>query len=246
MLCLSALGETINIMTLGGLALAVGILVDDATVEIENINRNLAMGKETVQAILDGAQQIAVPAFVSTLCICIVFIPMFFLSGVAKFLFVPLAEAVIFAMLASYMWSRTIVPTMAMYLLSAADEAVPESRNRDFSRRYQQKFEHAFERFARKLPQRAARALATPILFASCFLAFCVLSTLLIFVLGRDFFPKVDAGQIRLHFRARTGLRIEETARLADQVDGVIRQTIPKANWKRCSIISGCLTAESI
>src|SRR6202790_1114626 len=121
-LCLSALGETINIMTLGGLALAVGILVDDATVEIENINRNLAMGKETVQAILDGAQQIAVPAFVSTLCICIVFIPMFFLSGVAKFLFVPLAEAVIFAMLASYMWSRTTVPTLAMYLLSSEDE----------------------------------------------------------------------------------------------------------------------------
>ena len=116
-LMLSALGETINIMTLGGLALAVGILVDDATVEIENINRNLAMGKETVQAILDGAQQIAVPAFVSTLCICIVFLPMFFLSGVAKFLFVPLAEAVSFAMLASYGWSRTIVPTMAMYLL---------------------------------------------------------------------------------------------------------------------------------
>ncbi|HEX8872520.1 MAG TPA: efflux RND transporter permease subunit, partial [Candidatus Acidoferrum sp.] len=122
LLCLSALGETINIMTLGGLALAVGILVDDATVEIENINRNLALGKETVQAILDGAQQIAVPAFVSTLCIAIVFVPMFFLSGVAKYLFVPLAEAVIFAMLASYMWSRTIVPTLAMYLLSADDE----------------------------------------------------------------------------------------------------------------------------
>src|SRR5947207_15176779 len=119
---LGAMGQTIHIMTLGGLALAVGILVDDATVEIENINRNLAMGKETVQAILDGAQQIAVPAFVSTLCICIVFIPMFFLSGVAKFLFVPLAEAVSFAMLASYMWSRTIVPTLAMHLLSSEDE----------------------------------------------------------------------------------------------------------------------------
>jgi len=126
-LCLSALGQTINIMTLGGLALAVGILVDDATVEIENINRNLAMGKETVQAILDGAQQIAVPAFVSTLCICIVFIPMFFLSGVAKFLFIPLAEAVSFAMLASYMWSRTIVPTLAMYLLSSEDEYHPRN-----------------------------------------------------------------------------------------------------------------------
>ena len=228
-LCLSALGETINIMTLGGLALAVGILVDDATVEIENINRNLAMGKETVQAILDGAQQIAVPAFVSTLCICIVFIPMFFLSGVAKFLFVPLAEAVIFAMLASYMWSRTIVPTMAMYLLSAADEQVPDADKQGFLRRYQQKFEHAFERFRERYRNALRSALATPIQFASCFLAFCVLSTLLIFVLGRDFFPSVDAGQIRLHFRARTGLRIEETARLADQVDGVIRQTIPKA-----------------
>src|ERR1700733_12659673 len=142
---LSFLGETINIMTLGGLALAVGMLVDDATVEIENINRNLAMGKETVQAILDGAQQIATPAFVSTLCICIVFLPMFFLSGVAKFLFVPLAEAVSFAMLASYMWSRTIVPTMAMYLLSAADEHVPDEDKQGFLRRYQQKFEHAFE-----------------------------------------------------------------------------------------------------
>jgi len=226
-LCLSALGETINIMTLGGLALAVGILVDDATVEIENINRNLAMGKETVQAILDGAQQIAVPAFVSTLCICIVFIPMFFLSGVAKFLFVPLAEAVIFAMLASYMWSRTIVPTMAMYLLSAADEVVPEGPQ-GFLRRYQQKFEHGFERFRESYRNALRSALGTPVLFASCFLAFCVLSTLLVFVLGRDFFPSVDAGQIRLHFRARTGLRIEETARLADQVDGVIRETIPQ------------------
>jgi len=149
LLCLSALGETINIMTLGGLALAVGILVDDATVEIENINRNLAMGKETVQAILDGAQQIAVPAFVSTLCICIVFLPMFFLSGVAKYLFVPLAEAVIFAMLASYMWSRTIVPTMAMYLLSAEDEYQADlhaGEKMGFFRRYQQAFEHSFER----------------------------------------------------------------------------------------------------
>ena len=226
-LCLSALGETINIMTLGGLALAVGILVDDATVEIENINRNLAMGKETVQAILDGAQQIAVPAFVSTLCICIVFIPMFFLSGVAKFLFVPLAEAVIFAMLASYMWSRTIVPTMAMYLLSAEDEVVPEESKQGFLRRYQQKFEHAFERMRERYRDALRSALATPVLFSACFLAFCVLSTVLVFVLGRDFFPQVDAGQIRLHFRARTGLRIEETARLADQVDGVIRQTIP-------------------
>ncbi len=230
-LCLSALGETINIMTLGGMALAVGILVDDATVEIENINRNLAMGKETVQAILDGAQQIAVPAFVSTLCICIVFIPMFFLSGVAKFLFVPLAEAVIFAMLASYMWSRTIVPTLAMYLLSAEDEYNPEhhkGEKQGFFRRVQQIFEHAFERFREGYRRALNVALASSMAFTASFLVFCVLSAGLVFVLGRDFFPKVDAGQIRLHFRARTGLRIEETARLSDQIDAVIRETIPK------------------
>ena len=229
-LMLSALGETINIMTLGGLALAVGILVDDATVEIENINRNLAMGKETVQAILDGAQQIAVPAFVSTLCICIVFIPMFFLSGVAKFLFVPLAEAVIFAMLASYFWSRTIVPTMAMYLLSSEDEYIAEEHvgeKQGFFRRYQQAFERNFEKFREGYRRGLASALDSSILFGACFLVFCVLSVGLVGVLGRDFFPKVDAGQIRLHFRARTGLRIEETARLADQVDAVIRETIP-------------------
>ena len=230
-LCLSALGQTINIMTLGGLALAVGILVDDATVEIENINRNLAMGKETVQAILDGAQQIAVPALVSTLCICIVFIPMFFLSGVAKFLFVPLAEAVSFAMLASYMWSRTIVPTLAMYLLSTedeyrADEHVGEKMG--FFRRYQQGFERSFEKFRSGYQRALSIALQSPKLFAVCFLAFCVFSVLIAGFLGRDFFPKVDAGQIRLHMRARTGLRIEETARLADQVNGVIRETIPK------------------
>jgi CzcA family heavy metal efflux pump len=230
-LMLSALGETINIMTLGGLALAVGILVDDATVEIENINRNLAMGKETVQAILDGAQQIAVPAFVSTLCICIVFLPMFFLSGVAKFLFVPLAEAVSFAMLASYGWSRTIVPTMAMYLLSSEDEYKPEEHvgeKQGFFRRYQQKFEHGFERFREGYRRGLDSALERPKLFGACFLAFCVLSVGLVGLLGRDFFPKVDAGQIRLHFRARTGLRIEETARLADQVDAAIRETIPQ------------------
>ena len=230
-LCLSALGETINIMTLGGLALAGGILVDDATVEIENINRNLAMGKETVQAILDGAQQIAVPAFVSTLCICIVFIPMFFLSGVAKYLFVPLAEAVIFAMLASYMWSRTIVPTMAMYLLSSEDEyqaSLHAGEKIGFFRRYQQSFERAFERFRAAYRRVLTSTLQHAWLFATCFLVFCVLSAGIIFVLGRDFFPNVDAGQIRLHLRARTGLRIEETARLADQVNQVIRQTIPK------------------
>jgi multidrug efflux pump subunit AcrB len=230
-LLLSALGETINIMTLGGLALAVGILVDDATVEIENINRNLAMGKETVQAILDGAQQIAVPAFVSTLCICIVFIPMFFLSGVAKFLFVPLAEAVIFAMLASYMWSRTIVPTLAMYLLSAEDEYHAEEHvgeHQGFFRRIQQRFEHAFESFREGYREALDAALHSPLVFSGLFLGFCLLSGALVFVLGRDFFPKVDAGQIRLHMRARTGLRIEETARLADQINQTIREVIPQ------------------
>src|SRR2546428_215525 len=182
-LLLSALGETINIMTLGGLALAVGILVDDATVEIENINRNLAMGKETVQAILDGAQQIAVPAFVSTLCICIVFIPMFFLSGVAKFLFVPLAEAVSFAMLASYMWSRTIVPTLAMYLLSAEDEYHEEEHRGEkmgFFRRYQQGFERNFEKFREGYRGALRIALPSPKLFAACFLGISVYSPRLI------------------------------------------------------------------
>ena len=171
------------------------------------------------------------PAFVSTLCICIVFIPMFFLSGVAKFLFVPLAEAVSFAMLASYMWSRTIVPTLAMYLLSSEDEYHAEEHAGEkmgFFRRYQQGFERSFEKFREGYRRALGVALHSPKLFAACFLAFCVLSVLLVGVLGRDFFPKVDAGQIRLHMRARTGLRIEETARLADQVNGVIRETIPK------------------
>src|SRR5262245_45264674 len=219
-LCLSVLGQTINIMTLGGLALAVGILVDDATVEIENINRNLAMGKDTVQAILDGAQQIAVPAFVSTLCICIVFLPMFFLSGVAKYLFVPLAEAVIFAMLASYMWSRTIVPTMAMYLLSAEDEYHADlhvGEKMGVFRRYQQAFEHGFERLRGGYRRALHTALDHPWQFGACFLTFCAASVCISFFLGRDFFPSVDAGQIRLHMRARTGLRVEETTKLADQ-----------------------------
>jgi CzcA family heavy metal efflux pump len=230
-LCLSALGQTINIMTLGGLALAVGILVDDATVEIENINRNLAMGKETVQAILDGAQQIAVPAFVSTLCICIVFIPMFLLSGVAKFLFVPLAEAVSFAMLASYMWSRTIVPTLAMYLLSSEDEYRAEEHigeKMGLLRRYQQGFEKKFEAFREGYRSALHTVLHFPRIFTVSFLGFCLISVSIGLVLGRDFFPKVDAGQIRLHMRARTGLRIEETAKLADQVNTVIRRTVPK------------------
>jgi multidrug efflux pump subunit AcrB len=230
-LVLSALGQTINIMTLGGLALAVGILVDDATVEIENINRNLAMGKETIQAILDGAQQIAVPAFVSTLCICIVFIPMFFLSGVARYLFVPLAEAVTFAMLASYMWSRTIVPTLAMYLLSREDEFHADEHATEklgLLRRFQQAFERGFERF-----RNAYRTLLTTLVrrravFIPAFLLTCLAAFLLVPWLGQDFFPNTDSGQFILHLRAKSGTRIEETAKLCDLVEGTLRREIPE------------------
>jgi CzcA family heavy metal efflux pump len=223
---LSALGETINIMTLGGLALAVGILVDDATVEIENIERNLAMGKEMKQAILDGAQQIAVPALVSTLCICIVFVPMFFLTGVAKFLFVPLAEAVSFAMLASYLLSRTLIPTMVMFIMRGHEHRATESKNPFV--RFQRKFERGFEKFRGAYQQLLETTLEHRQLFSICFVVFCVLSLGLVFFLGQDFFPQVDAGLIRLHFRARPGLRVEETARLCDEVEQVLRSEIPK------------------
>ncbi|MFY9842031.1 MAG: efflux RND transporter permease subunit [Terriglobales bacterium] len=225
-LLLAALGETINIMTLGGLALAVGILVDDATVEIENIERNLAMGKEMKQAILDGAQQIAVPAFVSTLCICIVFVPMFFLTGVAKFLFVPLAEAVSFAMLASYLLSRTLIPTMVMFIMRGHEHRAAETRNPLV--KFQRKFERGFEKFRGGYQQLLETTLEHRGLFAVCFVIFCVLSVGLVFFLGEDFFPQVDAGLIRLHFRARPGLRVEETARLCDGVEQVLRSEIPK------------------
>jgi CzcA family heavy metal efflux pump len=223
---LSALGETINIMTLGGLALAVGILVDDATVEIENIERNLAMGKEMKQAILDGASQIAVPAFVSTLCICIVFVPMFFLTGVARFLFVPMAEAVCFAMLASYLLSRTLIPTMVMYIMRGHEHRAAQPTS--FLGRFQRGFERGFDRFRSGYQQLLETTLEHRGLFAACFIIFCVLSMGLVFFLGQDFFPQVDAGLIRLHFRARPGLRVEETARLCDQVEVVLRDTIPK------------------
>jgi multidrug efflux pump subunit AcrB len=226
---LSALGQTINIMTLGGLALAVGILVDDATVEIENINRNLDQGKETVQAILDGAQQIAVPAFVSTLSICIVFVPMFFLTGVARYLFVPLAEAVSFAMLASYLLSRTLVPTMAKYLLVAQTEEarLAAARGGNFFVRLQSKFEHAFENFRGKYHRMLESCIRHRVAFAICFLAACVLSFALLPFVGQDFFPSVDSGEFKLHMRAPTGTRIEETAALCDRVDAVIRREIP-------------------
>jgi multidrug efflux pump subunit AcrB len=216
---LGMLGETINIMTLGGLALAVGILVDDATVEVENINRNAAMGKEIITAILDGARQIATPAFVATLAICIVFVPMFFLGGVARYLFVPLAEAVVFAMLASYLLSRTLVPTLARYLLRdhKMTRAGPLTR-------FQRGFEHRFER----LRGRYRGVLASCVKHRGPFLLACVgffLGSLIAIVpwLGRNFFPEVDSGQFQLHMRARTGMRIEETARLADEVEQFIR-----------------------
>ena len=227
---LSALGETINIMTLGGLALAVGILVDDATVEIENINRNIAQGKEIEHAILDGAAQIAVPAFVSTLAICIVFVPMFFLSGVARYLFVPLAEAVVFAMLASYLLSRTLVPTMAKYLLRGHEQEaghVP-APSRNPLVRLQIRFEEGFDKFRDNYHVMLERCLQHRKAFLLAFVAVCGVSLLvLVPFLGQDFFPSVDAGQFKLHVRARTGTRIEETARLCDLIENSIRQQIP-------------------
>ncbi len=223
---LGAIGQTINIMTLGGLALAVGILVDDATVEIENIERNLAMGKEMKQAILDGAQQIAVPAFVSTLSICIVFVPMFFLTGVAKFLFVPLAEAVSFAMLASYLLSRTLIPTLVMYIMRGHEHRAEAPKS--FLGRFQRGFERKFEDFRRGYEQLLETTLEHRGIFVICFLAFCLLSLGLFFFLGQDFFPQVDAGLLRMHVRARAGLRVEETARLCDEIEATLRQEIPK------------------
>ena len=227
-LMLHALGQTINLMTLGGLALAVGILVDDATVTIENIERHLHLGADLHQAILDGAGEIAVPALVSTLCICIVFVPMFFLTGVAKYLFVPLAEAVMFAMLASYVLSRTLVPTLVMLLMAKHDPNAPPSDRPSLLQRTYQRFDRRFERLRGGYIIVLSGLLARRKFHASLFLGFAILSCGLFLVLGRDFFPSVDAGQIRLHMRAPTGTQIEETARLADQVETVIREMIPK------------------
>ncbi len=224
---LSFLHQTINIMTLGGLALAVGILVDDATVTIENIERHLEEGAALHDGILDGAAQIAVPALVSTLCICIVFLPMFFLSGVAKYLFVPLAEAVIFAMIASYIFSRTLVPTLAMYLLKAGRHGGHESRN-PFAR-FQRGFEGLFERVRSAYASLLTRLVSVRKVFIPGFLAVCLGGFALIPFLGQDFFPDTDSGQFILHVRAKTGTRIEETARLADLVETSIRKTIPPA-----------------
>jgi multidrug efflux pump subunit AcrB len=227
LIALHALGQTINIMTLGGLALAVGILVDDATVTIENIERHLHMGTDLHEAILEGAGEIAVPALVSTLCICIVFVPMFFLTGVAKFLFVPLAEAVVFAMLASYVLSRTLVPTLAMLLMGHAHAPEAKSKPNLFMRLHR-RFDHGFERMRAAYIVILSTLLVKRRLYASIFLGFCVISAGLVFILGEDFFPSVDAGDIRLHMRAPTGTRIEETARLADQVEKVVRQVVPQ------------------
>ena len=227
-LLLSSLHETINIMTLGGLALAVGILVDDATVVIENINRILEEGHETdiKQAILDGSQQVAVPALVSTLCICIVFMPLFLLSGVARYLFIPLAEAVVFAMLASYFFSRTLVPTLAMYMLKLNDGR-DESHNPLVL--FQRKFEDGFVRVRSAYERLLIGLVSHRKPFIPIFLGLCLSVFLLAPWLGRDFFPQSDAGQFILHLRAKTGLRIEETARLSDLVEDSIRREIPSA-----------------
>src|SRR5665213_2673347 len=222
---LSFLGETINIMTLGGLALAVGILVDDATVTIENIERYLEEGQGLHEAILNGAAQISVPALVSTLCICIVFLPMFFLSGVSRFLFVPLAEAVVFAMLASYVLSRTLVPTMAMYLLKIHNHHAAPSRN--IFARFQHGFEHGFERIRSTYQDVLVRLVDARLLFVPLFLVGCSIVLLLIPFLGQNFFPSTDNGSFILHVRAKTGTRIEETARLCDLVEASVRSVIP-------------------
>jgi multidrug efflux pump subunit AcrB len=213
---LGLLGQTINIMTLSGLALAVGILVDDATVTIENIERYLEEGAELNDGILQGAAQIATPALVSTLCICIVFLPMFFLSGVARYLFVPLAESVVFAMLASYILSRTLVPTMAMYLLTKHDHHAVRSRN--ILARFQRGFERGFERVRAGYQDLLGRLVEARAFFVPIFLLICFCGFLLIPLLGQNFFPSTDNGSFTLHMRAKSGTRIEETAKLCDEV----------------------------
>jgi multidrug efflux pump subunit AcrB len=229
---LGLIGQTINIMTLGGLALAVGILVDDATVEVENINRNREAepDKSMDEVVLDSAMQIATPAFVSTLSICIVFAPMFMLSGVARYLFLPLAEAVVFAMLASYLLSRTIVPTMAKYLLRHQKVGEEHAPSRNPLVRMQKRFEAAFERFREGYHRLLEVCLHHRAAFLAIFFAACLGSlALLIPWLGQDFFPSVDAGSFNLHLRGPTGMRIEDTAFLCDLVENLIRKEIPAA-----------------
>ncbi|SKB84603.1 efflux RND transporter permease subunit [Luteibacter sp. 22Crub2.1] len=229
---LSAIGETMNIMTLGGLALAVGILVDDATVTIENINWHLEQGKDVETAILDGAAQIVTPAFVSLLCICIVFVPMFFLNGVARFLFVPMAEAVMFAMIASFILSRTLVPTMAKYLLHPHDHDDPHGEGKAPSRnplvRFQRRFEARFEKIRESYHGLLRLALDHRKAFVIGFMGFVVLSFALVPMLGRNFFPSVDSGQILMHVRAPIGTRVEESARLFAEVTDAVRRIVPR------------------
>jgi multidrug efflux pump subunit AcrB len=240
---LSALGETINLMTLGGLALAVGILVDDATVTIENVERHLSAGETLENGILVGAGEIALPALVSTLCICIVFVPMFFLTGVARYLFAPLAEAVVFAVLASYVLSRTLVPTLVMWFercVHPHDGKAPPSSSQppNFGplpwvrplARFQHGFELAFDRFRERYRELLKLGLGASVGVRGGVSGFCVASWLLVPLLGQDFFPSVDAGIFRLHVRAHTGTRIEETAVLIDRVEGAIRREIPARN----------------
>lgn len=229
-ICLSAIGETLNIMTLGGLALAVGILVDDATVTIENINWHLEQGKEVEPAILDGANQIVTPAFVSLLCICIVFVPMFFLQGVARYLFVPMAEAVMFAMAWSFLLSRTLVPTMAKYLLKPHvhhDSLSGRKPSRNPLVRFQQAFEGVFARFRHGYGDLLTLAMGHRRLFVAGFLGVVALSFALVPYLGRNFFPSVDAGQILMHVRTQVGTRIEETANQLADVQKAVRKIIP-------------------
>ncbi len=226
---LSAIGQTLNVMTLGGLALAVGILVDDATVEIENIHRNLGLGKRLVQAILDGAQQIATPAFVSTLSICIVFVPVVFLTGPAKYLFTPLAMAVVFAMLASYVLSRTIVPTLVRYLLaSEAHGPVDAGAAPSVFRWLHDGFQRRFERLRTAYVGALENALARRRRVFGAFAVIAVSGAVLLPFIGRDFFPTVDTGQFRLHVRAPAGTRIEETEQVFADVDAAIRRIIPR------------------
>src|ERR1039457_4793626 len=225
-IALSFLNETINIMTLGGLALAVGILVDDATVTIENIERYLEEGHDLHEAILEGAGQIAVPALVSTICICVVFLPMFFLAGVSQSLFVPLAEAVIFAMIASYVVSRTLVPTLAMYLLSARHDR--HGRTLNPFKRFQRAFDAGFERLRFAYRGLLGTLVRRRRIFVPGFFLICLSAGALLPWLGQDFFPSTDNGEFILHLRAKTGTRIEETARICDLVEDSVRATIPR------------------
>ena len=228
LIILDALGETINLMTLGGLALAVGILVDDATVTIENINRHLEDGQEVEPAILKGSFEIAIPALVSTLAICIVFVPMFLLSGVARYLFVPLAEAVVFAMLTSYVLSRTLVPTLAKYWLRTAAQEHAAAATPGFLRRFQRGFEARFEKARDRYQSFLTTVLEHRARFVAVFLGAALASTLVYPFLGRNFFPDVEAGQIKLHIRGQTGLRVEDTAALVDHIEAAVREVIPQ------------------